>query len=85
MEEHKEIFTPAVRAFVVVGNRTGNLTDMLQQATEMQESALTEKMEKAKEYLAPVLLIIVAFLIGFIVLSVMQPIFNLFGAVPEYQ
>ena len=85
LEEHKEVFTPAVRAFVVVGNRTGNLTDMLQQATEMQESALTEKMEKAKEYLAPVLLIMVAFLIGFIVLSVMQPIFNLFGAVPEYQ
>ena len=84
LEEHKQLFTPTLRAFIVVGNRTGNLAEMLQQATDIQESALTEKMEKAKEYLAPVLLIVVAFFIGFIVISVMQPIFNLFGALPEY-
>lgn len=84
LQSHKDIFTPLVRAFIMVGNHTGNLVEMLNEAVRIRTDILSGKLEKLKEYLAPILLLVVAVFIGFVVLSVMQPIFNLFGAIPEY-
>ena len=68
----------------MVGNHTGNLVEMLNEAVRIKTEMLSGKLAKLKEYLAPILLLVVAVFIGFVVLSVMQPIFNLFGALPEY-
>ena len=84
LQNHKDVFTPIVRAFIMVGNHTGNLVEMLNEAVRIKTEMLSGKLAKLKEYLAPVLLLVVAVFIGFVVLSVMQPIFNLFGALPEY-
>ncbi len=84
LQSHKDIFTPLVRAFIMVGNHTGNLVEMLNEAVRIRTDILSGKLEKMKEYLAPILLLVVAVFIGFVVLSVMHPIFNLFGAIPEY-
>lgn len=84
LQNHKDVFTPIVRAFIMVGNHTGNLVEMLNETVRIKTEMLSGKLAKLKEYLAPVLLLVVAVFIGFVVLSVMQPIFNLFGALPEY-
>ncbi len=78
LEREEGMFSPMVRGFMIVGSRTGNLTALLQDAIRIREEELNEHMEKIKEYLPPVLLLVVAFFIGFVVLSVMHPIFNLF-------
>lgn len=85
LEQEKNMFSPVVRGFMIVGSRTGNLTELLQDAIRIREEDFNQHMEKIKEYLPPVILLVVAFFIGFVVLSVMHPIFNLFGALPTYQ
>jgi len=84
LEREEGIFSPVMRGFMIVGSRTGTLTALMQDGIRIQEESFNQRMEKIKEYLPPVLLIIVAFLIAFIVLSVMHPIFNLFDALPVY-
>lgn len=84
LERETDIFSPVMRGFMIVGSRTGTLTTLLQDGIRIQEDSFNQHMEKLKEFLPPVLLVIVAFFIAFIVLSVMHPIFNLFEALPTY-
>ena len=42
------------------------------------------KVPDVQEFLSPILLLVVALFIGVIVISIMQPIFNLFEALPMY-
>jgi len=85
LEREEGVFSPVMRGFMIVGSRTGTLTTLLQDGIRIQEDSFNQHMEKLKEYLPPVLLVIVAFFIAFIVLSVMHPIFNLFDALPVYR
>lgn len=85
LERETDIFSPVVRGFMIVGSRTGTLTELLHDGICIQEDSFNQHMERIKEYLPPILLIIVGFFIAFVVLSVMHPIFNLFDALPVYQ
>lgn len=85
LEREEDIFSPVVRGFMIVGFRTGTLTELLQDGIRIQEDSFNQHMERIKEYLPPILLIIAGFFIAFVVLSVMHPIFNLFDALPVYQ
>jgi len=85
LEREEDIVSSVVRGFMIVGSRTGTLSELLQDGIRIQEDSFNQHMEKIKEYLPPILLIIVAFFIAFVVLSVMHPIFNLFDALPVYQ
>lgn len=84
LEGDNKFFSPVVKGFISVGSRTGNLPQLILEAANVQEENFEHRMEKAKELLAPVLLIVVAIFIGMVVLSVMQPIFHLFDALPMY-
>lgn len=79
-----KFFSPMVKSFLIVGGSTGNLPKLLDDAARMREEILNDKMERAKELLSPILIIFLTLFIGVIVLSVLQPIFGLFEALPMY-
>lgn len=79
------IFSPLTREFVAVGAATGCLPRMLNEAADILEQDLQSKLEKFRELLAPVLLLITALLTALVVCSVMGPLFDLFTALPEYE
>ena len=79
-----QILSPIFRGFIIVGTRTGALTALLGDAIGIEEEKFQRRLDKLKEFLPPLLLLLVALFIGFVVISVMQPIFNLFDALPMY-
>ncbi|MBQ0067472.1 MAG: type II secretion system F family protein [Phascolarctobacterium sp.] len=84
LEQENTFFSPVVKGFMVVGSRTGNLPQLLSDAAALREEVFEAKLERSKEFLSPILLLVVALFIGVIVISIMQPIFNLFEALPMY-
>lgn len=79
-----KFFSPMVKSFLIVGGNTGNLPKLLDDAAGMREEILNDKMERAKELLSPIFIMFLTLFIGVIVLSVLQPIFGLFEALPMY-
>ncbi len=79
----KEIFTPLVLELVCVGASTGCLPQMLQQAVAAGEQRLEQQLERLKQMLVPLLLLLAAVVIAGIVCLVIGPLFEMLSAMPE--
>ena len=76
------VFSPLTRQLLIMGISTGRLADMLQEAAQLEEASLESSLKKVQQLLGPSLLIIAAVITGFIICSVLEPLFNLMGTVP---
>lgn len=79
-----EIFSPLTAELLSIGAETGYLPQMLNEAANILEQDLRERLEKLQELLAPLLLLLAALLTALVVCSVISPLFELFTALPEY-
>ncbi len=79
----KGVFTPLVLELVCVGASTGCLPQMLQQAVAAGEQRLGQQLERLKQLLVPLLLLLAAVIIAGIVCLVMGPLFEMLSAMPE--
>jgi general secretion pathway protein F len=68
------VFPPVVGYMVAVGEQTGQLDEMLQRVSEAYEEEIETSTARALAILEPMLIVCLAFVVGFIVISVMQPI-----------
>jgi len=68
------VFPPVVGYMVAVGEQTGQLEEMLERVAEAYEDEIDTSTSRALSVLEPVLIVLLAFVVGFIVLSVMLPI-----------
>lgn len=64
-----------------VGETTGNLDEMLQKLSEIYEEEVDMVAERLKTILEPMIIIIIAILIGFIVAAIMIPMFSMYEAI----
>lgn len=78
------LFTPLTEELLAIGASTGYLPQMLEEAAQIAEDELQERLETVRELLAPMLLLVAAAFTGGIVYAVMGPLFDLFTAIPEY-
>lgn len=74
-------FPPIVLHMVSIGEKTGDLENMLLQVSEAFDFQVKNKVEGLTSIMGPVVLILMGFAIGIIVFSVMVPMFELSGAV----
>ncbi len=58
---------------------------MLKEAARIGEEDLRENLERIKEFLAPLLLLVAAVVIGIVVCVVLGPLFEMLSAMPEHQ
>lgn len=79
-----ESFSPLTAELLSIGAETGYLPQMLSEAAGIVEQDLRGRLEKAREILAPLLLLVAALLTALVVCSVVSPLFELFTALPEY-
>jgi type IV pilus assembly protein PilC len=80
-----EMFSPLTSELIVIGAETGYLPKLLNEAANILEQDLRDRLEKLREILAPILLLIAALVTATVVCSVVGPLFELFSALPEYK
>ena len=68
------VFPPVVGYMVAVGEQTGQLDEMLERIAEAYEEEIETTTERALAVLEPMMIVAMAFIVGFIVVAVMLPI-----------
>ncbi len=71
------VFPPVVGYMIAVGEQSGQLEEMLDRVAEAYDEEVEVTTEKVTSLLEPVLIVFMAAVVGFIVLSIMQPILKI--------
>ncbi|NJN14767.1 MAG: type II secretion system F family protein, partial [Planctomycetes bacterium] len=69
-------FPRDVVEMVAVGEQTGQLEEMLERVAEAYEEEIETTTTRALAILEPAMIVLMAFVVGFIVIAVMLPILN---------
>lgn len=80
MEEHW-VFPPLISQMIRVGESSGALDEMLKKVADVYDQEVEEDSDKLQSLIEPVLIIFLAVIVGFIVLSIVVPMFSLFEAI----
>ena len=72
-----EGFPPSILQIISTGEKTGKLPEVLEKTAESYESEFDRKLQQAMSLLEPSLILIMGLIVGFIVVSVLLPIFEL--------
>ena len=72
-----DIFTSMVTSMVAVGEQTGALDEMLAKIAEIYEEEVEEQVKALLSLLEPVTIVVIGGCIGFIVVAMYLPIFDL--------
>lgn len=74
---HVKIFEPLFLSMIKIGEETGKLEEMLMKLVDIYEEETYDMMMRFIDFIQPVLIMIVACMVGIIVISVMLPITTL--------
>lgn len=80
MEEHW-VFPPLVIQMIRVGEESGALDEMLNKVAKIYDQEVNEASNKLQSLIEPVLIVFLAVIVGFIVLSIVVPMFGLFNTI----
>ncbi len=76
-----DVFLPSLYSMIKVGEESGNLDKMLLKANSVMEQELYIFVEKVSVLLEPAMILIISFFIGFILISLLMPMFNIMNTV----
>ncbi|OGW36720.1 MAG: hypothetical protein A2Y97_01410 [Nitrospirae bacterium RBG_13_39_12] len=72
-----EDFPPVLLQLIATGERSGRMVEVLKNAADSYEEEFSRKMQKTLSLLEPALILFMGIIVGFIVLAVLLPIFQL--------
>jgi len=72
-----KVFPPMVVEMLAVGEETGTLSDMLNKVADFYEEEVQRAAERLSATVEPLIIVFLAITVGFIVVSMMLPVFNL--------
>jgi type II secretory pathway component PulF len=79
--ERSGLFPPVARRMVAVGESSGTLTSMLGRVAQAYEEETDRALSTLTSLVEPIIILTMGLLVGFIVLAVLLPIFDLSGLV----
>lgn len=79
--ERNDIFPPMVGHMVSVGEETGQLEDMLGKVADFYEAEVDAKVKALTSLIEPLMIAFVGGMVGFIVISMYLPIFELYDKI----
>jgi type IV pilus assembly protein PilC len=79
--ERAPIFPPMVSHMVAVGEETGQLEQMLNKIADFYEAEVDAKIKALTSLLEPVMIIFIGAIVGFLVISMYLPIFELYDKI----
>ena len=71
------VFSPLLLGLVYVGAATGSLPKLLEQAAVSGQQRLEEQLGRFRQLLVPCLLLLLAFFVGSIICTILQPLFTM--------
>lgn len=74
-------FPPMISAMSKIGEESGELEEILEKTADFYDEEVEEAVKKMTAMMEPLLIIVMAVIIGFIVLSIMLPMFDMANAV----
>ena len=77
----KKYMLPLVPQMSSIGEESGKIDEMLGKAAQVYEDELDEQIGAISTMIEPILMVVMALLIGFIVLAVLMPIYSLVSSV----
>ncbi len=77
---YDDLYPSLVIQMMAVGEETGATGDMLQKLAEFYESEVSRITDNISSIIEPVLMIIIGAAVGFFVISMIQPIYGMMGA-----
>ncbi|NMM52017.1 type II secretion system F family protein [Paenibacillus aquistagni] len=80
MKEHW-IFPPLVTQMIAIGEQSGSLDFMLEKIADFYEKEVDSTADALKGLIEPIMIIMLAGIVGFIVLSIIVPMFDIFNHV----
>lgn len=75
----KRVFPPLVSQMIRIGERTGTLDDMLKKVADFYEKEVDNISEQLKILIEPLMIVVLAVIIGGIMLSVIIPLLTLYN------
>ena len=76
-ESKSSFFPPMMTGMIQVGETTGNLEENLTYVAEFYESEVNESIGNLTTVIEPLLLLFMGFLVGFVALSIITPIYKI--------
>jgi type IV pilus assembly protein PilC len=73
------LFPPLVTQMVAVGEETGNLDGMLAKISDFYDTEVEYMLASLTSLLEPILILVMGFIVGFIVISVFLPLYQIIG------
>lgn len=77
--EQTELFDAMFLSLIFIGEESGNLEDILKQASDYYDSEAQTAMERMIALFEPIMIVFLAVIIGFIVISVIMPIYGMYS------
>lgn len=74
-------FDPIVGHMISVGERSGHLEEMLQHVADSYQNQVDDRVNSLTALLEPLILVVMAVVVGFIIMSIMMPILQLNNAI----
>lgn len=78
------LFAPVTLRMIAIGEKTGELDAALLQATSFYDRAVSEQIARLETVLEPMLTVILGAILGWIILSVLGPVYDLMGSVDSW-
>ncbi|NMH69879.1 type II secretion system F family protein [Bacillus sp. RO3] len=77
-------FPPLVTQMIAIGEETGSLDSMLAKVADFYEKEVESSTDRLKSLIEPIMIVILAGLVGTIVTSILVPMFEIFNNVQSY-
>lgn len=77
-------FPPLVSHMIAIGEETGSLDTMLNKVADFYEKEVETATDQLKSLIEPIMIIVLAMLVGVIVTAIIVPMFEIFNSVQNY-
>lgn len=78
--ESEKLSTPVAQSLIRVGERSGQLAEMLERAAQFHDHELSRWMDRVTRLIEPALMLLIGLVIGCVVVLMYLPIFDLAGS-----
>lgn len=79
--KESEMFPGMLYSMIKVGEETGSLDDILNKTADFYDEELESTIQASVALLEPILIVVMGLVIGFIVISIMLPMFDSYGQI----
>lgn len=74
-------FDPMLSSMIYIGEESGSLGELLNSTADYFDNEADSAIQRMVSMIEPAMIIVLGIVIGFIVLSIIQPIFSMYGAI----